>query len=99
MTYNEFKMCCILFCKTFNGTKYGEIVKDCYLGDADCIISINGIVFNEKWFGCFENRYLFSYIHSKHIIIIQLEEKQNIRFEYFEDFLNHFNIPLKDIIC
>ena len=98
MTYNEFKMCCILFCKTFEGKKYGEVVDGCYSDDVDCIISTNNIVFLGSRFGCFENDYLFSYTNTKYIYI-QLENEPNIWFINVEDFLNHFNIHSKDIVC
>ena len=54
MTYNEFKMCCILFCKTFEGKKYGEVVKECYSMDKDCIISFEKLIFYKNDFGCGE---------------------------------------------
>lgn len=39
MTYNEFKMCCILFCKTFEGKEYGEVVKNCYTRDKYIVVT------------------------------------------------------------
>ena len=41
MTEKEFKLCCTLFCKAFEGRKYGEIVKVCHEEDFDTIISMN----------------------------------------------------------
>ena len=98
MTYNEFKMCCILFTKNFEGKRYGDIVKDCYADDVDCIISFNSIVFTVNHFGYFENYYLFSYTDMKYISV-QLEEYTDESFTNVEDFLNHFNIHSKDIVC
>ena len=38
MTFNEFKMCSVLFCKTFEGKKYGDVVKTCHVVDRRLII-------------------------------------------------------------
>lgn len=33
MTYNEFKFCCIIFRKHFEGKKYGEVIENGFLTD------------------------------------------------------------------
>ena len=99
MTYNEFKMCCVIFCKHFDGQKYGCVVKDCYNGDVD--ISINGCI-------------RYEIINSGELVRFYIDESYMARFDgkYFTvigavanlnfhntiDFLEYFKIPSEDIV-
>ena len=99
MTENEFKMCCALFCKTFEGKKYGEIVKCYYERSLNPIIT-NTFKFEDN--GLFLNLILDEYLilyfvrNSREMFIAR--ELNNKEFDLAEDFLNYFNISLKDII-
>lgn len=87
MTFNEFLMCCALFCKTFEGKKVGDIVKDCY--DTDRQYIIRNIV--DKYLKC----YIFEFVDKKLMIYVK---GSNVYFKSTKDFLNHFKIPLEDIV-
>ena len=95
MTYNEFKMCCVLFCKTFEGKKYGEVVKNCYTRDKYIVVTkfplFDGILFELEdscvmWLTDIDN------------LKIPLSSSSCLLFEKPKDFLNHFKIPFKDIV-
>ena len=88
MTYNEFLMCCTLFCKTFEGKKYEDLVKECY--DTDRLYIIRNIV--DEYF----KSYLFEFVDKK--LMIYIKGDGNIYFKSTKDFLNHFKIPLEDIV-
>ena len=95
MTYNEYKMCCILFCKTFEGKKYGEVVVDCYQGDFPC---------NVTQFPKFKGRFFVLGIKCvmwwtyNEELKMPLQFKSSLMFKSIIDFLNHFKIPLEDIV-
>ena len=95
MTYNEFKLCCILFCKTFEGKKYGEIVKGCHEEDFDIVISMDftidiggDIIFNNS---------LVMYYNNKRYGVC-MHDVENYETKSVQDFLNYFKIPLEDIV-
>ena len=96
MTYNEFKFCCMMFTKAFEGKKYGEVVKECYFGDKDCIISFEKLSFFNNIFGYGEQDYLFEY--NIKVLSIQNYDTPNTLFKTIKDFLNYFEIPFKDIV-
>ena len=96
MTYNEFKMCCILFCKAFEGKKYGEVVKDCYDIDENIIISLNACCIDDYSFFVDGHR-IFDYIITKILNIYIVADY--ISLKTYEDFLNHFKITFEDIVC
>ena len=87
MTYKEFLMCCVLFCRTFEGKKYGDIVKDCYDTDRQYIIRNNV----DKYLKC----YVFEFVDGKLMIFVK---GSNVYFKSTKDFLNYFKIPLEDIV-
>ena len=87
MTYNEFKLCCTLFCKTFEGKKYEDIVKDCYDTDRQYIIRNNV----DEYLKC----YVFSFVDKKLMIYVK---GSNVYFKSTKDFLNHFKIHFKDVV-
>ena len=99
MTYNDFKMCCTLFCKHFNGQKYGCIIKDCYSNDAD--ILINGRVRYENIYDdelvrlYFKDHYMARFKDGSFTIITK---RQNLNFHNTIDFLEYFKIPSEDIV-
>ena len=95
MTYNEFKLCCTLFCKTFEGKKYGEVVKDCYEEDFDTIISMNftyekngDVNFNDSLVMYYKNKLYGICVH----------DEENCETESVKDFLKLFKIPLEDVV-
>ena len=95
MTYNEFKLCCTLFCEAFEGRKYGEIVKGCHEVDFDTTISMNftydiycDVYFNNSLVMYYKNKRYGIYIHGGY----------NYEIKTVEDFLNYFKIPLEDIV-
>ena len=87
MTYKEFLMCCVLFCRTFEGKKYGDIVKDCYDTDRQYIIRNNV----DKYLKC----YVFEFVDGKLMIFVK---GSNVYFKSTEDFLNYYKIPFEDIV-
>lgn len=95
MTFNEFKMCSVLFCKTFEGKKYGDVVKTCHVVDRRLIIPKHP-KFNQCDFllcGSFVWHFFDLGLH-----IITDDWKIIIRLLTVEDFLNHFKIHLEDIV-
>lgn len=88
MTYNEFKMCLILFCKTFKGKKYGEIIESCYDMDVNYIIPIT--------VNYYLKNYLFEFVDET--LMIYEKDEINQYFKTTNDFLNYFKIPLEDIV-
>ena len=80
-------MCCVLFCKTFEGKKYGDIVKDCYDTDRQYIIRNNVDEYLK--------RYVFEFVDGKLIIFVK---GSNVYFKSTKDFLNYFKIPLEDVV-
>ena len=97
MTYNEFKMCCILFCKTFDGKKYGEVVKDCYDIDENIIISLNACCIIDEYSFFITDHCIFDYTVTDELNICTITN--NLYFKTYEDFLNHFKITFEDIVC
>ena len=95
MTYNEFKMCCILFCKTFEGKEYGEVVKNCYTRDKYIVVTkfplFYGIGF-ELEVGC------VMWWDDEEELKIPTIFGPKITFKTVKDFLNQFKIPLEDIV-
>ena len=98
MTFNQFKFCCIMFTKTFEGKKYGEIIDSCYIYDSDCLISLKEIkfTFSSKRFGYNIKPALF--VYNRHAITIYKDSVADVNFYNIEYFLNHFKIPLDDIV-
>ena len=104
MTTKEFKMCCVVFCKFFEGRKYGEIVQDCYMNDKELIIDVVNLTFdntdnNINIDVLLENELIVWYrFRTKEIIICLDSNIDGWKFKLVKDFLNHFKIPLEDII-
>ena len=98
MTFNEFKFCCIMFTKAFEGRKYGEVVDGCYPYDKDCIISLNKICFtsSSKRFRYYSQPAVFVY-HGRAVMIYK-ENVSDVYFYNVQDFLNHFKISYEDIV-
>ena len=104
MTIKEFKMCCVVFCKFFEGRKYGEIVRECYKNDNELIIDVVNLTFdnmdnNKNIDVLLENELIVWYrFRTKEIIICLDSNIDGWKFKLVKDFLNHFKIPLEDII-
>ena len=106
MTIKEFKMCCILFTKKFEGKKYKAVVDDCYDTDEDCIISFRYIIFGSKHnpnlrgpgdFGYGRNDMLFTFEIAQNEFLIH-KKSESTNFNTVKEFLEYFKIPLEDII-
>ena len=95
MTYNEFKFCCLMFTKAFEGKKYGEVVKECHSMDKDCIISFEKLAYFNNCFGYSSHKYLFGF--SIETLIVHNYNIPSYIFNSTKDFLNYFKIPFKDI--
>ena len=102
MTTKEFKMCCVIFCKFFEGRKYGEIVQDCYKNDKELIIDVVNLTFDNITKNIdvlLENELIMWYkFRTKEIKIFSDSNNDIVEFKLVKDFLNHFKIPLEDII-
>ena len=85
-----------MFTKAFEGEEYGDVVVDCYAGDKNCIISFKQVVYFKSLFGYGEHDYLFEYECKS--LIVHNYEKTNPNFKNIQNFLNHFKIPLEDIV-
>ena len=99
MTYNDFKMCCTLFCKHFDGQKYGCIIKDCYSNDVDILINdrvrYENIYYDELVRLYFNDNYMARFEDDSFTIITK---RQNLNFHNTIDFLEYFKIPSEDIV-
>ena len=97
MTFNEFKMCSSLFCKSFEGKKYGEIVKDCYAVDYNIIISHNFIFYGRTI--KLSNNTIWVFNFNRNLTILS---ENNVRgsntFETIKEFLEYFKINMCDIV-
>ena len=120
MTIKEFKMCCVVFCKFFEGRKYGEIVQKCHKNDKELIIDVVNLTFdnmdnnkiidvvnltfdnmdnNKNNEVLLENELIMWYRFRTNEIKICLDSNiDGWKFKLVKDFLNHFKIPLEDII-
>ena len=88
MTTKEFKMCCVVFCKFFEGRKYGEIVQECYKNGKELIIDV-----------LLENELIMWYrFRTKEIKICLDSNIDGWKFKLVKDFLEYFKIPLEDYI-
>ena len=96
MTFNEFKMCCILFCKTFEGRKYGDVVKSCHVVDRRLIIPKHPKFIQCDFLLCGSFVWRFLNLGILHINTDDYEIL--IHLLTVEDFLNYFKIYLEDII-
>lgn len=94
MTYNEFKMCSSIFCKAFEGKKYGEIVKDCHAEDYNIIISYN-FIFCGRTIKLSNNTIWVFNFKCKTLTILS---KNNDSFETIKEFLEYFKINMCDIV-
>lgn len=102
MTTKEFKMCCVVFCKFFEGRKYGEIFPECYKNDNELIIDVVNLTFDdftENSDARLENELIMWYkFRTKEIKIFSDSDNDIVKFKLVKDFLEFFNIPLEDII-
>ena len=104
MTTKEFKMCCVVFCKFFEGRKYGEIVQDCYKNDNELIIDVVNLTFdtigiNENNDVRLENKLIMWYkFRTKEIEIFSDSDNDIVKFKLVKEFLEYFKIPLEDYI-
>lgn len=99
MTYNEFKMCCIMFTITFEGKKYGDVIKNCYTVDHTQIISIVDVVFtSNNRFGYTKDSCMLFAFTNRIGLLIYTESIQNCEYYTVKEFLEHFNITSEDII-
>ena len=96
MTYNEFKFCCIIFRKHFEGKKYGEVIENGYQMLKHSVINkslkINGCRF------CFHNEDTILYFANNLIYINRPYDFEDPFFITVKDFLNYFKIPFEDIV-
>ena len=98
MTYNEFKFCCIIFTKTFEGLKYGDVVKNCFIEDGTIIISIKDVVFTSiNRFGYTGANMLFV-LSNRLGLIIHIDGEQSVNLNTIKEFLEYFNITLEDTV-
>ena len=100
MTFNEFKLCCSVFCEYFKGMEYGNIVEDCYIQDYTSIVN-NDLYFdyNSSYIVKVRLRHNDAYImryDSEELIV--LKRSRNTTLKTVKDFLNYFNITLEDIV-
>lgn len=96
MTFNEFKMCCILFCKTFEGKEYGEIYKGCCDCDRSLIIPKTPEFVRTGFFLC--GSFIWYFSNMGRIVFCSIGIDSSLRFLNVKDFLNHFKIPLGDVV-
>lgn len=96
MTYNESKMCSSIFCKAFEGKKYGEIVKDCHAEDYNIIISYNFIFCGRTI--KLSNNTIWVFHFDRKLIILSNIIKNNDSFETIKEFLEYFKINMCDIV-
>ena len=85
-----------MFTKAFEGKKYGEVVKECYSMDKDCIISFEKLAYFNICFGYSSYEYLFEF--RIEILIVHNYNIPSYIFNSTKDFLDHFKISLKDIV-
>ena len=102
MTTKEFKMCCVVFCKFFEGRKYGKIVQECYKNDKELIIDVVNLTFENFTKNNdvrLENELIMWYkFRTKEIKIFSDSNNDIVKFKLVKDFLEHFKIPLEDYI-
>ena len=100
MTANEYRFGVLLFCKTFEGRKYGEIVKECCYDDFNMIINYNIGHYNESKSlkTIISQSFVMWYDGFTQSLNILNGSYENIRYMNIKDFLNHFKIPLGDIV-
>ena len=97
-------MCCVVFCKFFEGRKYGEIVQECYKNDNELIIDVVNLTFdntdnNKNNDVRLENELIMWYkFRTKEIKIFSDSNNDIVKFKLVKDFLEYFKIPLEDII-
>ena len=96
MTYNEFKMCCILFCKTFEGKKYGEVVNGCHIIDSHSRVT-KFPEFDYGYFFVLNQKCVMWWTYNEELKM-PLQFKSSLMFKSIQDFLSHFKIPLEDIV-
>ena len=99
MTYKEFKFCCTMFCKHFEGRKYGEIFEKCYPEDVDLIVTTN-CEYSRTIAYPIRFRMSGSYIMkwSKNKCSILERAASPVSFETTNNFLSYFKIPSEDIV-
>ena len=102
MTTKEFIMCCVVFCKFFEGRKYGEIFPECNKNDNELIIDVVNLTFDNITKNIdvlLENELIMWYkFRTKEIKIFSDSNNDIVKFKLVKDFLEFFNIPLEDII-
>lgn len=87
-----------MFTKTFEGIKYGNIVKDCYIEDNKLIIGIDDICFEAfNSFGYTTNHTIFELSDLKGLMIYT-KGIYSVKFHTTKEFLEYFNISLEDIV-
>lgn len=96
MTYNEFKLCSSIFCKAFEGKKYGEIVKNCYAEDYNIIISYNFIFYGKTI--KLSNNTIWVFDYNRTLRLLSNPSKYNDIFETIKEFLEYFKINMCDIV-
>ena len=87
-----------MFCKHFEGRKYGDIVKQCYKCDEDLTINvINNIYIVEKFNSRMRigDNMVFWFENGILEVVISAPD---ILFETIDDFLGYFKIPSEDIV-
>ena len=98
MTENEFVFCCTIFCKHFEGRKFGDVVKKCYECDSKLLINvINNIYIVEKFNSRMRigNNMVFWFENGILEVVIG---SHDITFETVNNFLEYFKIPFEDIV-
>ena len=91
-----------VFCKFFEGRKYGEIFPECNKNDNELIIDVVNLTFDDFTKNNdvrLENELIMWYkFRTKEIRIFSDSDNDIVKFKLVKDFLEFFNIPLEDII-
>lgn len=100
MTFKECKLCFYLFCKAFEGKRYGEVIKNCYDVDAEIVLSLNNSHINIDTYNLYiSGKFVMYYIKLEEILCVCLSGAfSDHEFKSTEDFLNYFKISLEDIV-
>lgn len=100
MTSNEYRFGILLFCKTFEGRKYGEIVKECCGDDFNMIINydINHYINFKSLQTLLSQSFVMWYDSSLGSLNILNATYEDNRYMNLKDFLNYFKIPFEDIV-
>ena len=99
MTNNEINYCYTIFCKYFEGKTYKNVITNGYPSFKNHIIKLSAFHFkiHDNYLKFYNDDCMFYSFHG----IIKLNLIPNVgdpQFESIKDFLDYFNITLKDIV-